>query len=135
MRSFGPPVAKLWPNIFQYISIYFTKSWFALVCHKVHQKQKLFCERYKLDYLWPSLVTISNAGSSGPEPPQKMFPSEIVIFLGLRLFLCHFGKQVSESIVSQLQNGVSTSSLPPFTVDLLIFKVDPRSNSFIQWIF
>ena len=43
-----------------------------------------------------------------------MFPSEIVIFPGLRLSHGHFGQQVSESIVSQLQNGVSTSSLSPF---------------------
>ena len=32
--------------------------------------------------------------------------------------------------MSQLQNGVSTSSLPPFIVDLLTFKDYPRSNSF-----
>ena len=64
-----------------------------------------------------------------------MFPSEIVIFPGLRLSHGHFGQQVSESIVSQLQNGVSTSSLPFFCVDLLTFKVYPRSNSFFQWEF
>ena len=45
-----------------------------------------------------------------------------MIFLGLRLSLGHFGQQVPESPVSQLQNGVS-SSLPPFIVDLLTFKV------------
>ena len=36
----------------------------------------------------------------------------------------------SKKQVSQLQNGVSTSSLPPFIVDLLTFKDYPRSNSF-----
>ena len=64
------------------------------------------------------------------EPPQKMFLSENVIFRGLRLSLGHFGQQAPESPVSQLQNGVSTSSLPPFIVYLLTFKEYPRSNSF-----
>ena len=69
---------------------------------------------------------------STPEPPQKMF---LVIFQGLRLSLGHFGQQALDSPVSQLQNGVSTSSLPPFIVDLLAFKAYPRSNSFFQWKF
>ena len=69
---------------------------------------------------------------SPPEPPQKMFLSENVIFRGLRLSLGHFGQQAPESPVSQLQNGVSTSSLPPFIVDLLTFKDYPRSNSFFR---
>ena len=64
-----------------------------------------------------------------------MFLSENVIFRGLRLSLGHFGQQAPESPVSQLQNGVSTSSLPPFIVDLLTFKDYPRSNSFFQWEF
>ena len=70
-----------------------------------------------------------------PEPREKMFPLENVTFRGLRLSLCHFGQQAPESHVSQLQNGVSTSSLPPFIVDLLTFNVFPRSNSFFQWEF
>ena len=73
IRSFGSPVAKLWPNIFQYISIYFTKSWFALVCHKVHQKQKLFFGGYKLDYLWPSLVMVSNDGTPSKNVSFRKF--------------------------------------------------------------
>ena len=78
------------------------------------------------------LVTLILPDSPLRNPLKKMFLSENVIFRGLRLSLGHFGQQVPESPVSQLQNGVSTSSLPPFTVDLLTFKVDPRSNSFIQ---
>ena len=70
-----------------------------------------------------------------PEPPQKMFLSENVIFRGLTLSPGHFGQQAPESPVSQLQNGVSTSSLPPFILDLLTFIVYPRSNSFFQWDF
>ena len=58
-------------------------------------------------------------GCQRRNPQKKMFLSENVIFRGLRLSLGHFGQQVPESPVSQLQNGVSTSSLPPFTVDLL----------------
>ena len=55
-------------------------------------------------------------------PRKKCFYfSENVIFRGLRLSLGHFGQQVPESPVSQLQNGVSTSSLPPFIVDLSAF--------------
>ena len=34
--------------------------------------------------------------------------------------------------MSQLQNGVSISSLPPFIVDLVTFKVYLRSNSIVQ---
>ena len=55
-------------------------------------------------------------------PLKKMFLSENVIFRGLRLSLDPFGQQAPESPVSQLQNGVSTSPLPPFIVDLLTFK-------------
>ena len=69
-------MARLLPNIYQYISIYFTKSWFALVCHEVHQKQKLFCEWYKLDYLWPSLVMVCNAGT----PSKKCFLQKLWFF-------------------------------------------------------
>ena len=54
-------------------------------------------------------------------PLKKGFFSERVIFLGLRLDLSHFGQKGPESPVSQLQNGVSTSSLPPFIVDLSAF--------------
>ena len=68
-------------------------------------------------------------------PLKKMFLSENVIFRGLTLSLGDFGRQVPESPLFQLQNGVSTSSLPPFVVDLLTFKDYPRSNSFFQWEF
>ena len=61
-----------------------------------------------------------------------MFLSENVIFRGLRLSLGHFGQQAPESPVSQLQNGVSTSSLPPFIVDLSAFQDLPGSNSFFS---
>ena len=56
-----------------------------------------------------------------PEPPQKMFLSGNVIFRGLRLSLSQFGQQAPESPVSQLQNGVSTSLVPPFILD---FNID-----------
>ena len=55
-------------------------------------------------------------------PLKKRFLSENVIFRGLRLSLGHFGRQAPESSVSQLQNGVSPSSKPPFIVDLLTFN-------------
>ena len=54
-----------------------------------------------------------------------MFLSENVIFRGLRLSLRCFGQQAPESSVSQLQNCVSTSSIPPFIVDLSTFKDYP----------
>ena len=54
-------------------------------------------------------------------PPKQMFLSENVILQVLKFFLGHFGHHVLESPVSQLQNGASTSSLPPFIVDLLAF--------------
>ena len=66
-------------------------------------------------------------------PLKKRFISENGIFQGLRLSLGHFGHQGPESPVSQLQNSVSPSSIPPFVVDLLTFKDYPRSNSFFQW--
>ena len=68
-------------------------------------------------------------------PPEQMFLSENVIFQVLKLSLGHFGQQALESPVPQLQNGASISSVPPFIVDLLTFKVYPRSNSFFQWKF
>ena len=81
------------------------------------------------------LVAIILPDSSLRNPLKKMFLSENVIFQGLRLSLGHFGQQVPESPGSQLQSGVSTAPLPPFIVDLLTFKVYPRSNSFFQWEF
>ena len=57
-----------------------------------------------------------------PEPPKKVFLSENVIFQGLRLSLGHFGQEAPKSPVSQLQKSVSTSSLPPFIVDLSAFQ-------------
>ena len=65
-------------------------------------------------------------------PLKKRFFSENVIFHGLRLYPSHIGQQGPESPVSQLQNGVSTSFLPPFIVDLLTFKDYARSNSFFN---
>ena len=56
--------------------------------------------------------------------PREIFLSENVIFRGLRLSLGHFGQQA--------QNGVSTSHLPPFIMDLLTLKDYPRSNSFFS---
>ena len=70
-----------------------------------------------------------------PEPPKKVFLSENVIFGGLRLSLGHFGQQAPKSPLSQLQKSVSTSSLPPFIVDLSTFQDYPKSNSFFQWEF
>ena len=52
IRSFGPPVAKLWPNILQYISAKLTLDY-----HKV-QKQKLFCERFALDLGFPPVILV-----------------------------------------------------------------------------
>ena len=54
-----------------------------------------------------------------PETPQKMFFSENVIFWALRLSLGYFGRQASENPLSELQIGVSISSL--LIVDLLTF--------------
>ena len=47
IRSFGPPVAKLWPNIFRYVSA----SWITLDDIKQHQKQKYSRQEFVLDYL------------------------------------------------------------------------------------
>ena len=64
-----------------------------------------------------ALRMILNSGTSS----KNVFFSESVIFWGLRLSLGHFGQQAPESHVSQFQNGVSTSPLPPFIVDLLTY--------------
>ena len=58
----------------KYISIYFSKDWMALDDYKVHQKQKLYCEGFALDCVWPSLGMVGSAGT-----PLKMFSSENVI--------------------------------------------------------
>ena len=78
------------------------------------------------------VVALILPDSSLRNPLKKMFLSENVIFWGLRLSLVHFGRQAPESHVSQLQNGVSTSSLPLFIVDSLTFKDYSRSNSFVS---
>ena len=51
----------------KYISRYFGKSSFALVCYKLDQKQKLFREGFALNYLWPSVGMGRNSGT----PPTK----------------------------------------------------------------
>ena len=79
--------------------------------------------------------SLCSEGSQRQNPLKKMFLSENVIFQGIRLSLGHFGQLAPESHVSQLQNGVSTSLLPPLIVDLLTLKYYPRSNSFFQWEF
>ena len=74
-RSFGLPVAKLWPNIFQYISIYFTKSWFPLVSYQLDPKKRYFHNVMHCDIpgLLGKLVVTQ-------EPPQFFSSSENVIF-------------------------------------------------------
>ena len=115
IQSFEPPIAKFWPNTFQYISIYFSKSWFPprYIKNKNCFVKDLHWTTSSRRWEWLGM----------PEPPQKCFRK--FLFLGLRLFLGHFGQQTPESPMSQLQKGVSTS-LPPFFVDLLIIKVYPR---------
>ena len=95
IRSFGPPIAKLWPDIFQYISIYFTKSWLALVGHQL-DKKKIFSLMICIGI---SLAFGVN-WSKRRNPLKKMFLSEDVIFWGLRLSLGHFAQQAPESPVS-----------------------------------
>ena len=97
-------------DIFQYISIYF--SWITLDDIMEHKKQNYFRQGFALDYLWPSFWMVLNAGT-----PSKNVSFKKVIFRGLRLFHSHFGQHVPENLVSQLQNGVLTSFLPPFIVD------------------
>ena len=62
-----------------------------------------------MEYVWPSLLWLLMQ-----ETPKRLFLSEI--FRGHSL-----GQHVPESPVPQLQNGVLTSSLPPFIVGLLTF--------------
>jgi len=112
----------------KYISIYFYIYYEKLVGSGQPPARSLIIindMHWDIPGLWGEL-------GGTPEPPKKMFLSENVIFRGLRLSLGHFGRQAPESPVSQLQNGVSTSSLPPFIVDLLTFKDYPRSNSFFR---
>ena len=47
-----------------------------------------------------------------------IFYEKLVYFEDFSLSLVHFGHQALEITVSQLQNGVSTSFLPPFVADL-----------------
>ena len=115
-----------------YISIYFTKSRIAPVSHKVHQKQKksfvkdMHWTTWGLHWEWLGMT----------EPTQKMFLSENVIFRGLWLSLGHFGQQVPQSPVCQIQNGLSTSSLPPSIMFMFIYyKLTQGPTHFFQWEF
>ena len=75
-----PKNQVIWTNrckvMAKYISIYFSKSWFPLVSNQVHQKQKLFREGFALDYVWPSVVTGSSAGT----PSKKRFFQKMLFF-------------------------------------------------------
>ena len=66
IRSFGPPVAKLWPNIFQQILIYFTQSLVTLDEHKLNQNKNIFINDMHWDI--PGLWTEFDWT---PEPPKK----------------------------------------------------------------
>ena len=50
----------------KYISIYFMKSWFALVCHQKQNKRG----GYALDYLW---LSPGHIGQQVPESPLSQF--------------------------------------------------------------
>ena len=64
-----------------------------------------------------------------------MFLPENVIFRGPRLSLDHFGQKAPESLVSQLQNGESTSLLPSFIVDFVdILKITQGQTRFFNGI-
>ena len=82
------------------------------------------------DMHWLFLACVQKTGT-----PRKNVSFRKCDFWGLRLSLGYFGQQAPESSVSQLQNCVSTSSIPPFIVDLSTFKDYPRYNSFFQWEF
>ena len=109
---------QIYFNIFRYILRKAGLLWFST--SYVDQKQKLFPEGYALDYSWPSESMGVNAGTPWKEHFfQKMwffgdlgFPSVILVNKPLKA-------------QSQIQNGVSISSLPPFIVDLLTFEDYP----------
>ena len=111
------PNLVIWTT--RYISAKVGLHCFTLM-YIVHQKQKLYREVFAWDHLWPSFSFVLTFGI-----PSKMFLPENVIFRGPRLSLDHFGQQAPESPVSLLQNGVSTSSLPPFIVDSSAFQDYP----------
>ena len=72
IRLFGPPVAELWPNIFQYISIYFSKSWLTQIHHKVHQKRKIVSWWICIELLVAFVLTRAHLR----KPLKEMFLSE-----------------------------------------------------------
>ena len=109
LQSYG----KICFNIFQYILrkaglIWFNTSWI--------KNKNIFIN----DMTW-AIPSLRSEKFRKLEPPKKVFCSENMIFWGFRLSLDHFGRQAPKSPVSLLQNGVSTSSLPPFIVDLSAF--------------
>ena len=65
--------------------IYFMKNWYTLVHHQLDQKN-IFIN----DMHW-DIPSLRSEKFRKPEPPEKMFLSENVIFRGLRLSLGHFG--------------------------------------------
>ena len=103
LQSYG----QIYFNIFQYILRKASLIWCNTRCIK---NKNCFMK----DLHWATC----GLKSQTPEPPHKRFLSENVIFWGLKLSLGHFGQHAYESLVYQLQNGVSTSSLPPFIVDI-----------------
>ena len=94
IRSFGPPVAKLWPNIFQYIS---AKAGFIWFITRYIKNIKLFREVFALDYLWPLFSPVLTSRT-----PAKNVFLENVIFWRHMLSLGHSCQKVPKSPVFQL---------------------------------
>ena len=92
------------------ILIYFDMFYEKLVCSGLHPARSK--DKFSLMICIGIFLAFGGHCGERRNSLKKRFLSENVIFRGL----------------SQLQNGVSTSPLPPFIVDLLTFKDYPRSN-------
>ena len=127
MRSFGTPVAKLGPNVFQYISAKAGLDWLTS-----RNMNNIFVE--DLHMTTSGLRREWGGTLEPPSPPKKKnqktlffgdlgFPSFILVNKSLKA-LCLSSKMVYQHLLHLLSCGLLTS------------KDYPRSNSFFfQWEF
>ena len=130
--NYSPTI--VWLEFDYCLTIFWLHSDYILTTFWLHSDYILTTFRPHSDHI---LIRVAEVGSllARAKIATYVFVRRVFAVIATNISLGHFGQQAPENPVSQFQNGVSTSPLPLFIVDLLAFKNHPRSSSFFQWKF